>query len=281
MHPPSENILTLFQHTQIFRYLNVASIGILIYDWSLTFDLEVSLVWTARWNFIKVLFLMTRYLPFLDSIVIFYHQFKHIQNTDVCQVAYKINGWLFITGGCLGELMLSLRTLAVWQRDKYLAVGLSIFFVAVWGAAAVVLSIFLRSMTFTILTYPFFTGCLNDGGNSILYVVWILLMVYDTVNLTLMTISAVKNRQPCSTTALTTTVYRDGIVYYLYLFVLSLLNVVLILKLPPDYVNLLSMFKRTMHSVFSCRAILHIREQGEASTNYSLPLIHVSPTDEI
>ena len=39
------------------------------YDYCLTFTREVSLVWDARWNYMKVLFLFTRYQPFVDVIL--------------------------------------------------------------------------------------------------------------------------------------------------------------------------------------------------------------------
>jgi len=57
-------------------------------------------------------------------------------------------------------------------------------------------------------------------------------------------------------------VYSDGIIYYIYLFGLSLFNTIIILKLPSDYVNLLVMMERVIHSVLACRVVLHIREQG-------------------
>ncbi|TFK33420.1 hypothetical protein BDQ12DRAFT_409981 [Crucibulum laeve] len=154
--------------------------------------LEVSLIWPSRWNTIKILYFLSRYLPLLDSIVIFYHQFIKLKGVEGCQVAYKINTWLFIAGGCITEMMLSLRTWAVWEKDLRLGMGLLIFFLIIWGSAAAVIAIFLKTMTFRILDYPYFTGCLNDGGSPILSIVWILLMVYDTVNLVLMAIKALK-----------------------------------------------------------------------------------------
>lgn len=43
-----------------------------VYDFLLSFPDEVNLIWPSRWNLIKVLFFLTRYLPFLDiSLVLF------------------------------------------------------------------------------------------------------------------------------------------------------------------------------------------------------------------
>ena len=40
-----------------------------IYDYMLTFEAERTLIWKERWTFTKFLFLVTRYLPFVDLSV--------------------------------------------------------------------------------------------------------------------------------------------------------------------------------------------------------------------
>ena len=39
---------------------------LLLWDYILTFGIEVDLVWKSRWNFMKGLFLFQHYLPFTD-----------------------------------------------------------------------------------------------------------------------------------------------------------------------------------------------------------------------
>ncbi|TFK33424.1 hypothetical protein BDQ12DRAFT_715821 [Crucibulum laeve] len=264
-----DSLRVLYEHALVTRYINVASIAILIFDWCLTFELECSLIWSAKWNIVKALFLITRYLPFFDAIIIFYHQFAPLRDTESCQIAYRINAWLFVVGAFTAEAMLSLRTWAVWKKSRHLAVGLSLLLASVCVAASVSLSFFLKTILFTIPSYPLFTGCLCNGGSSLISVVWIMLMVYDVANLILMSIQAVKLKSRksiyfgCEIVAmpLTMTVYQEGIIYYLYLFGMflystpihlqkfnsclasSLLNVVLTKTLSSDFVNLLAMFK--------------------------------------
>ena len=38
-----------------------------IWDYILTFGMEVDLVWKSKWNFMKCLYLFQRYLPFIDN----------------------------------------------------------------------------------------------------------------------------------------------------------------------------------------------------------------------
>jgi len=39
-----------------------------LWDYLLTFGMEVDLVWKSKWNFMKGLYLFQRYLPFTDII---------------------------------------------------------------------------------------------------------------------------------------------------------------------------------------------------------------------
>ncbi|KAF9258446.1 hypothetical protein L218DRAFT_731296 [Marasmius fiardii PR-910] len=56
------------------------------------------------------------------------------------------------------------------------------------------------------------------------------------------------------------TVYQDGVVYYALMCLCSVINVIVILRLSPDLVHLLSSFERTLHSILTSHAILHIRQ---------------------
>jgi len=54
---------------------NVASSAVFIWDYILTFRMEVDLVWRSKWNLMKGLYLLQRYLPFIDTIwLVLYRQ---------------------------------------------------------------------------------------------------------------------------------------------------------------------------------------------------------------
>ena len=40
-----------------------------IWDYILTFDMEVDFVWKSKWNFMKGLYLFQRYLPFTQLVL--------------------------------------------------------------------------------------------------------------------------------------------------------------------------------------------------------------------
>ena len=39
----------------------------LVWDYILTFRMEIDLVWKSKWNFMKGLYFFQRYLPFIDT----------------------------------------------------------------------------------------------------------------------------------------------------------------------------------------------------------------------
>ncbi|KAJ8088311.1 hypothetical protein PM082_022383 [Marasmius tenuissimus] len=54
-------------------------------------------------------------------------------------------------------------------------------------------------------------------------------------------------------------IYEDGVIYYGFVFLISLINVVVVTALPHDLIHLLTAFGRIMHSILTSRAILRLR----------------------
>ena len=55
-------------------------ISLQVYDYFLTLSREVELIWPSNWNFVKYLFFLTRYLPFLDVSVVLYCTSRALAN---------------------------------------------------------------------------------------------------------------------------------------------------------------------------------------------------------
>ncbi|KAF7761675.1 hypothetical protein Agabi119p4_9667 [Agaricus bisporus var. burnettii] len=62
------------------------------------------------------------------------------------------------------------------------------------------------------------------------------------------------------------TVYGDGVSFYIYLVVLSVINLIVIFRFT-DFVTLLVMLQGTIHSVLACRVVLHIRHLSHVPTS--------------
>lgn len=248
------------------KCFTIASLIMLIYDYLLTLDLEVKLIWKADWNLGKFLFLLTRYLPFFDTAVVLYYQFSPVHTSRQCEIAYQYSAWMFVVGMTIAELLLTIRTWAVWEKDIRLGVALSILYAGFLVAEYVAVGLYLKSLTHEVSPLQPLVTCFVSNMNRLLSICWIVLMAYDAVIFTLIAIQAIRTFRLWGNVPLLRVIYQDGIIYFAYLFGLSFLNAIIILKLPLEYVNLLSLMERIAHALLTCRIILHIRELDARNT---------------
>lgn len=251
-------------HSRLVNSFNAASITIMAFDWLLTFGLEYTLVWKAKWNITKILYLLARYLPFIDTSLVMYHQLGFALPEETCRRVFECTAFTFGVGMAIVELIFTLRTWAVWGRGKQFTWALFAAFAAVWSAIIIILGFYVKSLSHEVSPAPHYLGCIVKSPNGILSVGFIVLMIYDAGLLILMAIRAVAAFRSGGDSYLMRTVYSDGIIYYVYVFVLSLLNVIVITKLSKDFETLLLMLERVVHSTLACRVVLHIRQQASS-----------------
>ncbi|KAF9070506.1 hypothetical protein BDP27DRAFT_1220596, partial [Rhodocollybia butyracea] len=260
---------------------------LLLYDWMLMFPLELEVIWSDKLRPLNVLYVIQRYMPFVDIVA-----FTFAGRMIWPDLSLPGTG-MYTTGIALTEgnrrivshisdlleatiVILTLRTWALWEKDIRLTIGLPIFFVVCQVPIFYIIHLFLSVQTYIPSPVPQI-GCVPLGGESMLYLDWVILMVYEAVILTLMLIPAFAYFRSGNWSALTTVVYRDGITYYLFLFGFSVTNVVAVLLLPvsPFIFRLVTSAhplaqsdflvffppQRVMHTLLTSRVILHIRSQ--------------------
>ncbi|PPR00253.1 hypothetical protein CVT24_005021 [Panaeolus cyanescens] len=244
---------------QLVTSFDLIAASVLIYDWFLTFEMEVALVWKSNWNFMKVLFLLQRYMPFADTVfLILYLKFGPGLGVVSCKRFYAASGYMMATGTALSELILTLRVWAVWHRDPRLTIFLPLVYLGCWIPIMYFMYVFLQSLVFTILPGNLHNilgnQCFIIEADRIFYMVWVLLIILEAY-------------KAGGDSALYQTVYRDGAIYYLYLFALSTLNIIVIRVLPHGYENLLTGIERCVHSMLTSRVLLHIRAHARSQDN--------------
>ena len=73
-----------------------------IWDYILTFRMEIDLVWTSKWNFMKGLYLFQRYLPFIDTVWLVLYRRSDVSPILLCSFFLRSNGGKF-DGNCVLE----------------------------------------------------------------------------------------------------------------------------------------------------------------------------------
>lgn len=79
---PYASFWPLISLNRITSYFVVAIFTGVIYDWVLTFGLEVELVWSQHWSLMTVLFLSVRYLGISYSVLVMLLNVPTISMTD-------------------------------------------------------------------------------------------------------------------------------------------------------------------------------------------------------
>ncbi|XP_006463677.1 hypothetical protein AGABI2DRAFT_120486 [Agaricus bisporus var. bisporus H97] len=250
------------------RYISFASVAgttIMVLDWLLNIHHEIRLIWRANWSITKVLYLSARYIPFIDFPLMLRYQFGSL-NADQCRTIYNLSATLFVVSVIFAELIFTIRTWAAWSNGKYVAVGLFGTFALSWATIVVLAGLYLKGTHHQAPHLPPLIGCILLSAGSYLKVLFIIIAFFDTLMLGLMAIQAVSVFRDGGDSHLLRTVYGDGISFYIYLVVLSIINLIVISRFT-DFVTLLVMLQGTIHSVLACRVVLHIRHLSHVPTS--------------
>ncbi|EEB92503.1 hypothetical protein MPER_08975 [Moniliophthora perniciosa FA553] len=87
-----------------FNNETAAVATLVIYDYIITLPDEIDLIWSARWNLTKVLYLLQRYMPFVDTVALVLHNdFTPGLGYQQCRNTYDVSGWMFVVGIALSE----------------------------------------------------------------------------------------------------------------------------------------------------------------------------------
>ncbi|KIM85056.1 hypothetical protein PILCRDRAFT_380072 [Piloderma croceum F 1598] len=245
----------------------VACVTLWGYDHCLTFASEASLIWNAPWTFPKVLYIVTRYWSSVTLIILLYFHFSHDISVKNCLIFQRFVTWSINIGMCSAEVILTIRTWAVWERSRKVAIFLSIFFAAIWISGFIIMGFWEGSVEYIPVPREMVpSGCWPHVTSPLYFVSYILIAVFEGVLLIMMSIKGYTtfNDGPVNFKFFQA-VYIDGILYYIYLFTLSVINIMINMHISKYYANLLAVFQQIMHSLLAGRMLLKLRQWGKQS----------------
>ncbi|KAJ7447542.1 hypothetical protein B0H11DRAFT_2082580 [Mycena galericulata] len=267
---------------QVVKYTDAASLVLLITDYFFTLDLEVALVWPSRRSTSKILFLISRYLPFFEVPLSLYYIVVPGVSLEQCKAINSALIMSRVAGIAVAEGILLLRTFALSGRSYSALKVLGSFYAVGVLTSTVTLSLFIQGSKYAPppLNLP---GCDLTGGKFILVGIPFIIIVLNELVLMIYTMWLGLQTYRHSHNPLIVTLYRDGIAYFVFMsgasFVIiivflqrrrtyqrtpltvgSIINLVILVAGPPNLQDLLNGTLRIMHAIFSCRILLHVRE---------------------
>ncbi|KAJ8689065.1 hypothetical protein PTI98_013129 [Pleurotus ostreatus] len=246
---------------------SVAASGtVLVYDFLCTFDQEVAYVWSSPWTFGSSLFFLNRYLPFVDTFVSLRLLTSHSQTPEQCTTQFRIVLWFIFFGIFISEIILMLRTYAIWNRRRSIQITLYILCLLVFVPGLVVTQLESASLIYG----PSEGGCNLEHASVIIFVAYVLLVISETIIVTLTLIKAFQHLRH-TRSSWVVQLYRDGFLFYLYLLGFAVANVIVPVAGPPELANWLATPQRIAHSVLCNRVLFLIFRQRTLHAHRRLP----------
>ncbi|EGN93844.1 hypothetical protein SERLA73DRAFT_188957, partial [Serpula lacrymans var. lacrymans S7.3] len=240
------------------NYTTVAFITILLYDHALTLADEIEFIWKQSMSTGKILFLLNRYIPEIDLFILMNsYTNEAIHSEKVCLLWFQIDSWLGIFNVVVIDLIMLLRTWALWRRSRIVLVILSTLLVLCICAAAgatLYASIAVVHEPSPGNLRPCETGF---PRTEILYGLWVAIIVYDTAIVILLLVKAIPALR--LNVPIIDQLLKDGIQYFVMILFTSIANVIVINAAPPALATMLFTFYRVMTATLGSRMVLNIR----------------------
>jgi len=245
----------------IVDYTFVAAVALFIYDYLLTLHLEIKLVWLSQWTYTKVLFLLIRYMAFTGAFLFMINQVFLDVPTELCKVTWPVATWLVIVQSFFSQAVLSIRTWAVWNRNKAVGIGLVTLTIVQVISQSILTNDFVSTMDLAPPPIPEYRGCFVSASSKNIWKNYVVGTTVEAVVLTLMIISAFRSYRLGNVGKLSHIIYRDGVLFYIYLLCLPIANLAATLALPVELMSLLIPLQDMLYAVFTTRVVLNIREE--------------------
>ncbi|KAJ8595207.1 hypothetical protein M405DRAFT_857520 [Rhizopogon salebrosus TDB-379] len=224
------------------------------YDYVTTLDEEFPFVARSSWRIAKFLYLVCRYLPFVYlGATMFRTQDQHPM-LSMCQTYYSLNSY---TGGVIilaAESIFFVRTYAIWERSKWI---IWVFMATVILILTPIVAILVEYNSSTVVVNfiaPGVPGCSKIGETSIVFVVYVLIVLVETEILLLTLYRAImKYQRRREGTNVLTTLLQHNIFYYACGLISSVILIFAITVFPASYSDFASSTQITAHAILVTR----------------------------
>jgi len=244
----------------IVDYVYISSSALFFYDYSWTLRREIKFIWHSPWTYTKVLFLLIRYMAFFNAVICVFEQMTIQVSTETCEVMSRMTTWFMVIQIFFSEVVLCIRTWAVWNREKSIGIGLVILMLSFLVSECVLLSRFLRSVKYEPSPFPEFKGCFAIKTLPDLWANYVPMTIVQCIIFALVVISAFRSYRQGFNGELAHVIHKDGVLFYVYLLCFTTVNLITTIVLPLDIIDMLSPLQNILYAVLTIRIIINIRE---------------------
>jgi len=279
VHAAAVQVLTSLEAVGEFKIVDIALFSLLVWDWIISFDDELSVVWMGSFTLPKFCFVVARYLTLATQSVqlsfgITINQERKCHIPLVASIIIMSFGIFIFT-----EALMLMRTIAFYRGKK--KVYFLIFFMFIISCLAGIIS-----LVFWVRDLRAFTGSFELDGVAcniasknqaiILGTFGVLLAWEAIISGLVLRRSWVESYRYCKHCGNESglrmgytfwdLLYKHGFVFYLCTLGITVINLVLLIRGEDTIINaILLSAERTMHSLAATRLILFTRLQSQPS----------------
>jgi len=247
--------------TLVNNYATAAFVTVLLYDIAITLGDEIEFVWRQRGLSVgKLLFLLNRYIPPIDLVILLQTYINSGVNQGLCIPWFQVDNWLSVFSLAIVDIILLLRTWALWNRSpRILAFLLTVFVVCTLATVGAV--VYFSLTVFAVPTFPKVIRPCEDGvtNPNVLETVWASTILFDSTILIFTIIKIIPHFKAHTITTLLKKIYQDGFLYFAVLFTISVSNLFVFALAPPQLKLMIVTLQRAMFSLLCSRIVLNLR----------------------
>ncbi|KAJ7145768.1 hypothetical protein C8R44DRAFT_755833 [Mycena epipterygia] len=238
----------------LVSYVHVACLALLTYDTLLNVGQEYQHVWKSKWSLIKCLYLWTRYSTFIDTILATQERLNGNFSPSSCSIITNFNTVFSGIGIGIAEIILMVRTYAIYGRSKIL---LTFFLIMLSAIGVVNIWVVIKwTESFQVEVAP---SCNIRDSSNIGFVCYASLLAGETVIVVLTLWKALHTFSLSRSSRLVTSFYYDGIFFYLAMLLIFIVEVVVQIHARSALKFIADTPLRVTHTIFVCHLVTHVR----------------------
>jgi len=248
------------------RLLTAVCLGVAVWDWLTTFNLEYRYIWKRRPTIMDLAFFVVRYGVMVQLAVVEYLLYWP-KSPEACGKIFRFEflypPFMYLTG----SYILSMRVYAIWGKNKFVLGGLIALIIA---QAAVQ---FWNPQSNHRIELPNGVHACIAGGAKHYWLFYVCPLIFDLVVLFLTLFKTVNNWRKGARSTLMAVIARDSILFYALALVANCANIINYALTPPeDNRILLCSFACALQGISVCRIVLNVHTAASASSVKSLSL---------
>ncbi|TFK20540.1 hypothetical protein FA15DRAFT_673388 [Coprinopsis marcescibilis] len=252
------------------NYFNVASLVVLTLEYFQTVGQEAKLIWPTQWSYVKVIFILNRYLPLALVPPIIYYNVAPLLPALTCKLLFTVPAIGIACSILVADALLYIRIYAVSGRSTIMRNILVANALCVFGLALGPWAFYLIKTVFIDSPFPELSGCFgSEPGPVYLVMVTFGSLLYSTiVTAALFVFYAVRLSRTSRANPLLKVLYIDGALYFISIAALSIINGLVAVLAPDRYRFLLAIPQAVFHNILAARMVLDIREAARTDMGF-------------